>query len=412
MKMYANVAIASLFLVSSSLLQGCSFGFKDEDDRGPKRRSRFEDEDEDDRYQNRNRNRYEDEEDKEVLRMRRPATKKGVADEEASAQCTGGGDFSCSGNWKSWCAKQQKKCAAKMGETGGSKSCMPQCSWECENKKCDQVCAPKCAPALCSTRCKKVNPKNCHMNCGSQNCHVVCPKHFCPGKKCAACKTECGRPVCKAECNKPEDAPCLSVCAQPKCKWECNKPTECPKPVCDMKCEKPKDCMTNMNYVSNLPPLEPGETEISEWHTQKAHASSWAPAPAPAAARALLQTSMRVDITTMGKDFKLQTSHVDLQMAPMDASTSWVAMVRKHHGHMKESEASCSNGKFQCNGNANWCKHQQAVVCPVAESKEVAADAFEADAESVASQTLQAAGADEDQAFLQQRSHTQGHLRA
>jgi len=289
-------------------------------------------------------------------------------EEDAEASCMGG-NFSCGGNWRQWCDKQKAKCSGQ-GSPALS-SCTPKCTWGCESAKCDQTCAPKCQPALCSTRCKGFNTQSCQMKCDQPNCKVVCPKHFCPGKDCAACKTECGKPACKMQC-KGDEQPCQNVCAQPKCAWVCKQPKACPKPKCSMKCEKPRDCLDNSRMVTQLPPLEPGETEVVAFHTKKKAAGAPSPAAAAAPAAVFAQevhvqkaATMQVEIATMGQDHSLQTGQVELKLAPVYATAlpSWIRTVRKVGGHVTESDASCDNGKFQCQGDSAWCAEQQDIVC-------------------------------------------------
>jgi len=90
-------------------------------------------------------------------------------------------------------------------------------------------------------------------------------------------------------------------------------------------------------------------------------------------------------------------------------------MVRKHHGKVKESEASCENGSFQCKGYAPWCAKQEKVLCKAPEHEELAdqSDA-DADAEDVAAQALRDAKLDDDRepAFLQHRPRAIGRLQA
>merc|ERR1719313_627493 len=239
---------------------------------------------------------------------------------------------------------------------------MPQCTWKCDSAKCDQTCAPKCAQAMCATRCKGFNTNSCEMKCGKPDCKVVCPKKFCPNLNCASCKTECGKPVCKMECQDAEQN-CRHVCAQPKCKWECKKPKECPKPKCEMLCAKPRQCMDNTHMVQSLPPLEPGESEVTAFQTPKI------------AEKSLLQgkhihgttATLRVEITTMRANHSLQTGQADLQLAPMDeadsAPVSWTMSAMKHNGQVFEMQASCNGGKFKCDGEAGWCRAQKDSVC-------------------------------------------------
>lgn len=311
--------------------------------------------------------------------------------EEGNAQCMGG-NFSCDGPWRSWCAEQEKKCS---GSDGILSTCTPQCTYSCEKKKCDQVCEPKCGQALCSTRCKGFDTHSCKMKCGQPNCKIVCPKHFCPGKECAKCKTECGSPQCKMECSKPDKQPCHHVCAEPSCKWECKEPKDCGQPKCSMKCEKPRGCMDNTRMVQKLPALEPGETEVLGFHTSP---GGGAPSPAAAAspaAASLAQvngtaSTIRVEITTMGGDRSLKQAQVEVELAPptVRALPSWSRTIRKQGGKVTESEASCENGNFQCQGDKAWCAGQRETVC--SEAAEVA-EATESQASEDVVQVAEAA---------------------
>jgi len=296
------------------------------------------------------------------------------------------------------------------------------------------------------------------MKCDQPNCKVVCPKHLCPGKDCAACKTECTKPVCKMQC-KGDDQPCQNVCAQPRCAWVCKEPKECPKPKCSMKCEKPRDCLDNSRMVTQLPPLEPGETEVVAFHTAKKQAGAPSPAAAGAPASAqLLQKhtksgSIRVDIATMAQDRSLQRGQVDLKLASAyaveSAYPSWTRTVKKQDGHVTERGASCDSGNFRCQGNSAWCDEQRDVVCsqpaaPEVSQEESAQNEEAADEEEAAQGELQgsepvevessaevqesstdAAAAeapeesqnketdtDDASAFTQLRSSKQAHLRA
>jgi len=227
--------------------------------------------------------------------------------------------------------------------------------------------------------------------------------------------------------------------------------------------------MDNTRIVQKLPPLEPGETEVTAFHINKPPPIGGAPAPAaaagPAASANLFQagaslahgqsSTMRVDITTLGKDMKVEKSQVDLQLAPMAEPATWTRTIRHHHGQVKESEASCDYGAFHCKGDAEWCRGQESFVCqasayqesvedgqaaeaaqgaqqteePVditdpsdaavdteAENKNLAVSTdaedtdVDAEAERAAEQALQSVKV--DTAFLQQRSHIQSRLQA
>jgi hypothetical protein len=117
--------------------------------------------------------------------------------------------------------------------------------------------------------------------------------------------------------------------------------------------------MQKMHMFSKVPPLEPGETEIVT-------ASDSAPAPAPASFLQNTAATMRVNFTRMSEDHSLQTGQVDLalaQMDSMDEATTWTREVSEHFGHVVESEAYCTNGKFRCQGDAAWCSEQEKIVC-------------------------------------------------
>jgi len=366
MKMNVSLFSVGLFLVSSLLLQGCDW-FTEAENR---------------------------------------KHKKTLKDDDVATATCDNGKFSCTGNFKKWCAEQEKRCTGE-GSLHGSGSCTPKCTWQCATPKCDQVCAPKCNQPICTTRCKGINTNSCKMQCGKPDCKVVCPKQFCAGKHCAKCKTECGKPKCELKCGKDEQ-PCRNLCAQPHCKWECNGPKEqdCPKPQCSMKCEKPRKCMDNTYMVEKLPPLMPGETEVNKDHATEYNA----PASLAQISSALhAKASMRVNLTTMGADRSLQQSQMDLEMAAMEdpTSTSWTRTIREHDGRAIESESSCNHGSFQCKGDMHWCKQQRKkVVC-----RSLAEDPMVEDqqAEEAAVKALQ----DVDRSlFLQQRSTLLGHLRA
>lgn len=206
--------------------------------------------------------------------------------------------------------------------------------------------------------------------------------------------------------------------------------------------------------VTQLPPLEPGETEVVTFHSAEKQAG----APSPAAAGVLLQEhtksrSIRVNIATMAQDRSLQRGQVDLMVAPAyaveSAFPSWTRTVQKQDGHVTESEASCDSGNFRCQGTSVWCDKQRDVVCsqpaaPEVSQEESAQNEEAADEEEAAQGELQgskpvevessaevqessdaAAAAeaseetqnketdtDDASAFMQERSSKQGHLRA
>jgi hypothetical protein len=127
--------------------------------------------------------------------------------------------------------------------------------------------------------------------------------------------------------------------------------------------------------VTQLPPLEPGETEVTTFQTL---AAGPGPAPSPAAAlvstktevhRGVSKSTMRVNITTMGKDRSLQRGQMELELASMDdmqaTTVSWTRSVTTMNGKVNEQETSCEDGKFQCNGDAAWCNEQKEIVCQV-----------------------------------------------
>jgi hypothetical protein len=127
-----------------------------------------------------------------------------------------------------------------------------------------------------------------------------------------------------------------------------------------MKCKKQSDCAQKMHMFSKVPPLEPGETEIVT--------AEYSPAPAPAAASFLTNAAskLRVNFTRMGEDRVLHAGQVDLalvQTDSMEEATSWTREVTEHYGHVTESEAYCTGGKFRCQGDAAWCMEQEKVIC-------------------------------------------------
>jgi len=280
----------------------------------------------------------------------------GSAAENATATCSEG-KGSCSDNVnKSWCAEQLKKCMPVQEDT-----CTPKCSWTCGKRECDQVCAPKCNPAVCSTRCKGFNTDSCQMKCQQPQCQVICPKHGCPKGDCAACRTECGKPVCQMECKK-EEQDCHQVCAQPLCKWECSKPQVCPEPDCKLTCETPS-CNKQMPIVQALPPLEPGETEVSTSLTMRANASNQSSLLRLRSSVRMNSNTVRVNITSMGQDKSLHTREVSLRVeAPdesMEAQSNWVVTGRTRDGKPSSVKASCSHGAFKCDGDSSWCALQR-----------------------------------------------------
>jgi hypothetical protein len=122
-------------------------------------------------------------------------------------------------------------------------------------------------------------------------------------------------------------------------------------------------------------------------------AGAGAPAPAPAAiflqglSSETQMSRMRVNITSMGADGSMKTSQVSLAMTEVDATesqgTSWVRELREEFGKEKVIEASCTSGKFRCDGDADWCAEQKATICK-----------------------------NGDSVFMRQRAHTQKSLQA
>jgi len=352
---------------------------------------------------------------------------KSLQGEEGSASCADG-DFKCSKGSKQWCTEQLRKCNAPPP----AQDCTPRCTWTCEKKECDQVCAPKCNQAVCSTRCKGFNLDSCRMKCGPPQCRVVCPKHNCPKGNCAACKTECGKPMCQMECKKDEQD-CRHICAQPICNWACRKPDVCPKPQCSMTCDKPKQCMDNTRIVQALPPLQAGETEVlttlSAPHSAAPSPAAAAAASPAAAASSLLSSNssvahgrssqMRVDLATMGADSKIQKRQVELTLTTVDtaaaALVSWAREVRRVNGKLTTIEASCSSGDFRCSGDAAWCNQQKSATnCAgiVAAESEATIEAAEDALEDREMMQVVGPARSADLAFLQQRHGKHSSLQA
>lgn len=132
--------------------------------------------------------------------------------------------------------------------------------------------------------------------------------------------------------------------------------------------------MDNTHMVPQLPPLEPGETEVTSGMTPLI-----APAPGPAAfappairprvsLAAMAGPTMRVNITTMRQDHSLEQRQVDLALAqdPIAGGNTWTTKMRTvYHpnGQVTQTEASCKDGRLQCQGDARWCADQEKVVC-------------------------------------------------
>merc|ERR1719399_37837 len=110
----------------------------------------------------------------------------------------------------------------------------------------------------------------------------------------------------------------------------------------------------------SVPPLEPGETEVV---TQDVGAS---PAPSPASFLQNKDSTLSVNFTRMEPDHTLHTGHVNLAVVQMDSMAEaavWTREVSEHFGHVTESEAYCTDGKFRCRGDASWCTDQEKIVC-------------------------------------------------
>jgi len=125
--------------------------------------------------------------------------------------------------------------------------------------------------------------------------------------------------------------------------------------------------MQKMHMFSKVPPLEPGETEIV---TAEMGPS---PAPSPALLMQSKATSMRVNFTRMGDDHTLHTGQVDLAMVQVSAEDadmdSWAREVSEYEGRVVESEASCAQGGFKCQGEASWCAAQEKELCVTGHSR-------------------------------------------
>jgi hypothetical protein len=136
-----------------------------------------------------------------------------------------------------------------------------------------------------------------------------------------------------------------------------------------MKCKKQPECAQKMHMFSKVPPLEPGETEIVT--APYDHPS---PAPAPAAASFLqgltsaqTASTLNVHFTRMDLNHTLHSGQVNLALEQVDAhevsAESWVREVIESNEQVTENAASCTNGKFQCQGAEAWCTEQQALIC-------------------------------------------------
>jgi hypothetical protein len=139
-------------------------------------------------------------------------------------------------------------------------SCTPMCSYRCEERKCEEVCKPECEAPQCQTRCQQPELDECTMDCEKPVCAIQCPERQ-QGKECG---TSCQDAVCKLNC--PNKQKCRNVCAQPTCNWKCSAPEDCPAPSCQLYCETPKTCSgIQHSSFGQMPPLQPGETEVSSF---------------------------------------------------------------------------------------------------------------------------------------------------
>jgi len=169
-----------------------------------------------------------------------------------------------------------------------------------------------------------------------------------------------------------------------------------------MECEQPRHCMDNTDMVKELPPLQPGETEVTTAQALPAGAAPAAatldlsaPGPAPAATLVGIASTVydksakvRVNFATMGMDRSVSERQVELPLATeaLQVGSTWTRKVRKHsqqNGQVTQSDASCEDGRFQCQGDASWCAEQKKTICETGHH-----------------------------VFLQQRHLTQGHLLA
>lgn len=123
--------------------------------------------------------------------------------------------------------------------------------------------------------------------------------------------------------------------------------------------------MADMLASGQTPPLEPGETEVATVEVPMG------PSPAPAPAASFLQgaaaLTFHTNVTTMAQDRTLRSSQVQLAMVQVDTAdsvaTSWVRELRDLSGQLVEVEASCTNGKFKCEADAEWCAEQKELIC-------------------------------------------------
>mmetsp|Transcript_2501 Transcript_2501/g.5488 ORF Transcript_2501/g.5488 Transcript_2501/m.5488 type:complete len:835 (+) Transcript_2501:98-2602(+) len=146
-------------------------------------------------------------------------------------------------------------------------ACTPQCSWQCDDPHCDEVCQPVCQAPQCETRCASADLSQCFMECDQPHCAVTCPQSQCPSGGCDTCQTTCSEPMCKLRCNNAQ--PCRNVCEQPVCDWKCHAPSQCPKPTCRLMCEAPGQCVGST--FASVPPLSPGEASVRSFSAAGMH---------------------------------------------------------------------------------------------------------------------------------------------
>lgn len=81
-----------------------------------------------------------------------------------------------------------------------STTCHPQCSWKCDDPRCDAICEPVCEPPKCHTSCQE--PKNavCDVKCEKPDCQIMCPDKACEAEDCPKCVTICKPPHCVTHC--------------------------------------------------------------------------------------------------------------------------------------------------------------------------------------------------------------------
>lgn len=148
--------------------------------------------------------------------------------------------------------------AAPAEALNANTPCTPQCTWQCESRKCNQICEPWCQAPRCETRCSLPDFSSCHPQCDTPHCTVACPSG-CAASDCNQCKTMCTEPMCFMRC--PGMQPCRNVCELPKCDWHCKEPKHCPAPLCKMVCEPPKNC-PHTTWHEQLPPKLKNEISV------------------------------------------------------------------------------------------------------------------------------------------------------